>query len=240
MDRYSRISIMQPYFFPYIGYFALIKHVESFILFDTPQFKRHGWIERNQILKPNGETLYIKVPLVKHSRDTKINEIKIKNTQPWKNKILSQLGPYKKKAPNYSKVINLLNEVFELDTESIVEINRFSLEKVCQYLMIDTQIAVWSEMNVNIDPVDEPDEWALNISKALGAKIYFNPPGGMAFFDKKKFEDAEVVLKFMKVHPIAYKQLSKTFVPYLSIIDVLMFCDVKEVHRMLDNFTLIN
>lgn len=240
MDRVRRIAIMQPYFFPHIGYFALIKHTESFILFDTPQFIRHGWIERNQILKPNGEPLYIKVPLVKHHRDTKINEIRIKNSQQWKDKILAQLGPYKKKAPNYSKVIKLLNEVFEFDTDSIVELNRFSLEKVCRYLKINTPIEVWSEINVNIAPVNEPDEWALNISKALGASTYFNPPGGMDFFDRKKYEDANVDLKFMIVFPIEYKQLSEVFIPNLSIIDILMFCDVEVVHRMLDNYKLVD
>lgn len=239
MDRISRIAIMQPYFFPYVGYFALIKHTELFILFDTPQFIRHGWIERNQVLKPSGEPLYIKVPLVKHHRDTKINEIVVKNSQPWKDKILAQLGPYKKKAPNYSKVINLLNEIFELDTDSIVELNRFSLEKVCQYLEINTPIEVWSEMNVDIAPVNEPDEWALNISIAIGANTYINPPGGMDLFDRAKYKNAGVNLKFMKVLPVEYRQISKSFVPNLSVIDILMFCDAEQVHSMLDNYKLI-
>jgi len=240
MDRFERIAIMQPYFFPYIGYFCLIKQADSFILFDSSQFIRHGWIERNQILKQNGEPLYIKVPLLKYHRDTKINEIKINNDLPWKKKIIDQLGPYKKKAPNYSKVINLLYKVFELNTDSIVELNRFSLEIICQHLKITTPIIVWSEMNINIDPVYEPDDWALNISKALGSKIYYNAPGGVQFFNKKKYENSGIDLKFMKVLEAEYNQMSESFVPNLSIIDVLMFCEVADIHRMMDNYIFIN
>ena len=93
-----KIAIMQPYFMPYIGYFSLIKHSDQFILFDTPQFIRHGWIERNRILKPNGEPLYIKVPLKKSPRETKINKLVINNSENWQNKIIAQLVPYKKKS----------------------------------------------------------------------------------------------------------------------------------------------
>src|SRR5690606_18119579 len=121
-----RLAIMQPYFLPYIGYFSLIKHTDQFILFDTPQFIRHGWIERNRVLKANGEPLYIKVPLNKHSRETNINDIKIDNSQNWKEKILAQLVTYRKRAPNYWKVVALLREIFALETDSIVNLNRYS------------------------------------------------------------------------------------------------------------------
>ncbi|MHA7865681.1 WbqC family protein [Flagellimonas marinaquae] len=89
---------MQPYFFPYLGYFVLINQVDLFVLLDTVQFMRHKWIERNQILKANGEPLYIKVPLVKHRRNTNIEDIFIRNKEPWRNKIFAQLKPYKKKS----------------------------------------------------------------------------------------------------------------------------------------------
>ena len=72
-----RLGIMQPYFFPYIGYMSLIKNTDLFILFDDVQFIRHGWIERNRILKPSGGWQYIAVPLEKHHRDTLIKEIRI-------------------------------------------------------------------------------------------------------------------------------------------------------------------
>ena len=87
---------MQPYFFPYLGYFHLINSVDEWIIFDTPQYIRHGWVNRNRILHPKSGWLYITVPLVKHPQNTPINEIKIANQKDWKRLILAQLNHYKK------------------------------------------------------------------------------------------------------------------------------------------------
>jgi WbqC-like protein family len=233
-----KLAIMQPYFMPYIGYFSLIKQADQFILFDTPQFIRHGWIERNRILKPNGEPLYIKVPLQKYQRETEIKKLVINNSENWKNKIFAQLVPYKKKAPYYWKVVSLLKEIFEYNTESIVELNYNSLKKICEYLGILTPIKIWSEMNVDIEKVYAPDEWALNICKALHADTYYNPIGGTAFFDRSKYKKSEIELKFMETEAVIYKQFTNNFEPFLSIIDVMMFNDIEKVNYMLDNFKL--
>ncbi len=182
------LAINQPYFFPYIGYFALINSVDEFILFDTPQFIRHGWIERNQILKPSGEPLYIKVPLVKHKRETPINEVFIRNDENWQDKILAQLVPYKKRAPFYFEVVNLLKDIFSFETDSIAELNYYSLTKVCEYIGITTPIKIWSKMKVKIDEVKHADEWALQICKALNADTYINSRNGLQFFDTTKYQ----------------------------------------------------
>ena len=100
-----KLAIMQPYFSPYLGYFSLIKHTDNFILLDTVQFIRHGWIERNRILKPGWDTWqYIKVPLEKHSKNSIIKDIRIKTNQDWKRKLISQLVHYKKRAPFYQNM----------------------------------------------------------------------------------------------------------------------------------------
>jgi WbqC-like protein family len=234
-----KLAIMQPYFMPYLGYFSLIKNTDQFIIFDTPQFIRHGWIERNRILKPNGEPLYIKVPLEKYSRDTPIRSVKINSIENWQGKILAQLVPYKKKAKNYSQVIILLNEVFNLKTNSIVVLNHFALKTICDYLEITTPIYIWSEMNIGIEKVHAPDEWALNICKALNAKSYYNPEGGLSFFDKSKYDKEGVELKFMRMHAKPYSQFTNEFVPSLSILDVLLFNSKEEIHKMLQNYELI-
>lgn len=232
------LGIMQPYFLPYLGYFALIKHVDQFILFDTPQFIRHGWIERNRVLKFNGETLYIKVPLEKFSRDTPINEVVIRNNENWKSKILAQLVPYKKNAPHYKEIVAALKDIFETQTNSIVALNYIALQKICTYLDISTPIKIWSQMDVEIEKVNAPDEWALNICKAMGANAYYNPPGGKDFFDSNKYSEAGIDLKYLELNQISYNQFSHDFVPYLSIIDVLMFNDKDSVNTMLNNIRL--
>ena len=235
-----KLAIMQPYFLPYLGYFSLIKHTDEFILFDTVQFIRHGWIERNRILKPSNGWQYIMVPLKKHSRETIIKDIEINNDQQWKEKILAQLQHYKKQAPYFSNVIDILNEIFSKEYATIVDLNLASLKTVCNYLGINTPIQVFSLMNIDIEPANAPDEWALNICKALGnVDEYWNPPGGQSFFDRKKYENAGINLKFHSAILTDYDQKRNVFEPGLSIIDVMMFNSVEEINKMLDNYELL-
>lgn len=234
-----RLGIMQPYFFPYLGYFSLIKHVDKFILFDTAQFIRHGWIERNRILKPGGGWQYFAVPLHRHSQKTAINAIEVNNDFDWEKKIMAQLVHYKK-APYYNEIIKLLQEIFEEEYKDIVTLDRNALNKVCNYINIETEIEVFSEMNLKVDEVKAPDEWALNICKAIeGVNEYWNPPGGKEFFDVDKYERVGIDLKFQKIHLTEYRQLSKAFEEGLSIIDILMFNSKENISHMLDDFELI-
>ena len=235
-----KLAIMQPYFLPYLGYFSLIKHTDEFILFDTVQFIRHGWIERNRILKPSNGWQYIMVPLKKHSRETIIKDIEINNDQQWKEKILAQLQHYKKQARYFSNVIDILNEIFSKEYATIVDLNLASLKTVCNYLGINTPIQVFSLMNIDIEPANAPDEWALNICKALGnVDEYWNPPGGQSFFDRKKYENAGINLKFHSAILTDYDQKRNVFEPGLSILDVMMFNSIEEINKMLDNYELL-
>lgn len=234
-----KAAIMQPYFFPYIGYISLIKHTDRFILFDTVQFIRHGWIERNRVLKQNGDWLYIQVPLIKTGRETLIKDVKINNAEQWQSRLISQLQPYKKIAPFYRNVLNVLAETFAETPNSITELDKRALEAVCLYLGIDKRIEIFSEMNLTIEKANAPDEWALNICKALGnIDTYWNPPGGMEFFDKQKYLQAGIDLRFQKMNLQPYNQKREVFEVGLSIIDVMMFNSVEEIHSMLDNFEL--
>lgn len=235
-----KIGIMQPYFFPYIGYISLIKNVDYFILFDPVQFIRHGWIERNRILKPNEGWQYIGVPLEKHHLDTKISDIKIKNDPNWRKKILSQLEHYKKRATYYQQVLSLINEALNIETDSIVKLNEHALKTICNYLDIETPIHIFSEMNLDIETPKAPDEWALHTCKAMdGVTEYWNPPGGISFFDKKKYDQAGIKLLFQQVELEPYNQKRTTFEPGLSIIDVMMFNSKEQIKAMLDYYNFV-
>ena len=236
-----RLGIMQPYFMPYLGYFSLIKNTDEFILFDTVQFIRHGWIERNRILKPSGGWQYFQVPIIKENgRETVIKNVRINNSENWKSKILAQLQHYKKKAPYYKVVIELLSDVFNSDYSDIVSLNKVSLERICKYLGIDREIIVFSEMCLDIAPVTAPDEWALNICKAMGeVDEYWNPVGGLSFFDKSKYYNAGINLYFQEMVLTPYRQLGNEFESGMSIIDVMMFNSPESINEMLDNFKLL-
>jgi len=234
-----QLAIMQPYFFPYIGYFQLIHAVDKFILLDTVQFIRHGWIERNRILKQNGDWLYIKVPLKKHARDTLIKDIEIRSHEAWQNTVLAQLQAYKKIAPEYYKTIALIKEIFNERCESITELNVVALKKIGSFLDIDTPISIFSEMDIVIDEVNDAGEWALNISKSLDAQCYVNPIGGAEIFDADKFLNHNIALKFLQSKDISYDQKRSKFEQALSIIDVLMFNSPAEIQSMLNHYSLV-
>jgi hypothetical protein len=235
-----KLASMQPYFFPYLGYFSLIKHTDIFIINSSVQFITQGWIERNRVLKQNEGWLYIRVPLIKQSHKSMIEDVKIDNKQDWKQKILMQLRHYKRIAQFYNDTIHLLNELFENDFEDIASLNKKSLESVCRYLNFEKKINLFSEMKLSIESPKASDEWGLNICKAVdGVTEFWNPPGGLDFYDKSKYDNGGIGLKFQKIKLTPYDQKRGNFEPGLSIIDVMMFNNPEEINKMLDDFELL-
>ena len=235
-----KIAIMQPYLFPYLGYFSLIKHTDRFILLDTVQYIRHGWVDRNRILKPDKGWQYIKVPIRKHSRNSSIEDVRISNDQNWKTRILGQLQHYKKIAPHFNQVIDLVEGIFYREYNSIAQLNLISLKSICNYLNLDPSVQFFSKMDLAIENPNAPDEWALNICKAIpGIDEYWNPIGGINLFDKKKYQASSIELRFIEIKLPSYGQRrEEVFERGLSIIDVLMFNDPDSVNLMLDDFIL--
>jgi hypothetical protein len=235
-----KAAIMQPYFFPYLGYFSLIKHTDRFIILDSVQFIRQGWIDRNRILRPGVGWMYFRVPLTRKGHKTRIKDVQIDNRQDWKRKILAQLQVYRRIAPHYYEVQRLIKELFENDYESITSFNRDAAFAVCQYLNIQREFQIFSEMSLSIETPKAADEWALNICKSLGSvSEYWNPPGGESFYDKSKYETAGISLRFQKPILMPYKQRGNVFEAGLSILDVMMFNSSEEVNRMLDQYEFL-
>jgi len=236
-----KLAIMQPYFFPYIGYFQLMNAVDKWIIFDNTQYMRHGWINRNRILSPNldKEWQYIIVPLDKHSREDLINEIKINNTQSWRDDIIRKLTYYKSiRAPYYYETIELVIECLNTDVRSLLEINTIVLKKITGYLNIKFDYLLSSEEEFDLDNVVAPGDWALEISKHLKASDYINPIGGQKIFDKEKFYAAGINIRFLQSHNINYRQSKRKYVPWLSIIDLMMFNSIDKIKIILNEYKL--
>ena len=233
-----KTAIMQPYFMPYIGYFQLIYNTDRFILLDDVQFARHGWIERNRILRQGGDWLYIKVPVKrKNGRETKIREVEIDNALPWKEKILAQLQGYKRKAPFYYDTVRVIQDVFSNEYGSITCLNRDALAGICRYLGIDREIKIFSDMGLEIAEPEASDEWALNICRALSdVSEYWNPQGGAVFFDRGKYERSGIPIRFIEPVIEPYFQGSSNFQGSLSIIDVMMFNPVEAIIEAMKTF----
>ncbi|MEJ2594087.1 MAG: WbqC family protein [bacterium] len=233
-----KLAIMQPYFLPYPGYFALIKHSNKWIFNDEVQMIRKGWVERNRILRQSGGWHYIRVPLVRHSHTTLIKDVRIRNHEPWKEKIIAQLGHYRRKAPYYYKVINFLKSAFLTEFETITAQNAHLMEQTCQYIGFNMEYDILSDMNLELGEIVEPDDWSLHICEALGYDHYLNPILGKSFYSREKYEKHGIELEFLRLKEIPYPQLGNKFIGGLSIVDMMMFNTPEEINTMLDQFTL--
>jgi hypothetical protein len=224
-----KLAIMQPYFFPYAGYFDLIRQADRWIVFDTAQYIRHGWVNRNRILHPHSGWQYVIVPLKKHQRDTPINQVQISPGNDWKGKILRQLEHYRKKAPYYLETVSAVEKALNSSEQCLSRLNTTILEAVCRVLGIAFHYDYYSDMSLDIGPIDNPGDWALQIAGAIKATEYINPPGGAQIFDRQKFEEQGIKLTFQQYHSRLYETAPYNFVPDLSIIDVLMWNTPAEV-----------
>lgn len=229
-----KVGIMQPYFFPYLGYFQLINYVDKWIFFDDVQYINHGWMNRNRILHPKEGWLYIILPLQKHSRDDLIKDIKINNNENWREKILGQLSHYKKKAPYYNNTIDLVNECLNVYENNLVNVNVNIISVICNYLDINFDYEISSHCKFDYSNVNDAGEWALRICEQINANEYINPPGGYDLFNIDKFNNSNINLKFLKMNDIVYSQKRSNFEPGLSIIDVLMFNSKEDIKNMLN------
>lgn len=229
-----KLGIMQPYFFPYLGYFDLICSTDRFVLFDTAQYIRHGWVNRNRILHPTHGWKYVVVPLQKHSQATAIRDILVHSTREWRGKIIGQLDHYRKKAPYFRSTIDLVRDALNTDDLSLARLNGRCLRLVCEVLGISFRVEFDSEQQLGLGDVEGPGDWALRISQALGASGYVNPIGGETIFDPRRFEQLGIELELRSFENMQYDCRGYEFHTALSIIDVLMWNDPVSIKRYLD------
>lgn len=237
-----KLGIMQPYFFPYIGYFQLINAVDRWIVFDVVQYIRHQWVNRNRILHPNQGWQYIVVPITSHARGDLIKDIRIVPSR-WREKIVAQLAHYKMKAPYYMKTLEFVKHcLFDVVDcqESLALLNQALLYETCQYISVPYHSTVCSDLDLDFSQVTQPGDWALTISRQLGATEYVNPIGGLEIFKPEAFQDANVRLSFLSPRFGAYSQKGYDLQPGLSIIDVLMWNSMEDVKMMLKEFDLVS
>lgn len=229
------LGAMQPYFFPYLGYFDLINRADRWIVFDTPQYMREAWVNRNRILHSREGWQYIIVPLKKHARETPINQVEAVDFPDWRRKIINQFTHYRGRAPFYSQTIALLEDCFAGEERNLSRINVHCLGKVCRYLGISWAPEIFSEMDLPIGSVEESADWALRISEAAGASDYLNPPGGAALYDAERFARQGIRLHIQEDFNFQYECGPYPYIPKLSILDTLMWVSPVEIKSYLDH-----
>jgi len=227
---------MQPYCFPYIGYFQLINAVDKFVFLDDVNFINRGWINRNKILL-NGEAYLFTIPLISASQNKLINEISVAENN-WRTKILKTIELAYKKAPHFNTAYELIKDVFLSSIEDISTLAKKSVCTICNYLDIHTAM-----LNSSVAFTSNSlrgEERIINITKELSATDYLNLIGGKELYNKTNFLETGINVHFLKVKDITYKQYKNSFVPNLSIIDVMMFNDKETIKGYLKEYELIN
>ena len=232
-----KLAIMQPYFLPYIGYFQLINTADEFVVLDDVNYINRGWINRNRVLI-NGQAKYITVPLKDASQNKLIDEIDIVDDKTWRNSLLKTIEMSYKKTLMFDDVFPMLKKIIEFEDTNLSRFILNSIKQITNYLSIDTKIV---DSSREFDKKGlKAEERILDICLTEKASTYINPIGGLELYHKELFKSHNVDLFFQKTQIKEYKQLKTTeFVPYLSILDVLMNCEKAEVSDFLTNFELI-
>ncbi len=218
------LGIMQPYFFPYIGYFQLIAAVERGLIFDIVKYKRKSWMNRNRVLDGHGGWQYIKVPVT--AKDgTLIKDATIIDYTAAHTRIRNQLEHYRCKAPYFKPVMQLIDLTFDSPgTTHISDLNTRSLSVVCDYLGLPFKWKTCSEMKFDLPAIQHAGQWALEISTLMEARQYINATGGRAIYVAEEWQERGIELRFLTPSSFSYCTVPAShFIEHLSIVDILMW-----------------
>ena len=231
-----KVAIMQPYFMPYLGYFQLIHAVDTFIFYDDVNFIKKGFIHRNSILV-QGEPYQFTIPIFNASQNKLINETSLLLDDHWINRFYKTLEYNYKNASYFEDVFTIINNVFNSKSKTISQLAIKSVKEVCHYLDLKSLFQVSSEMYSECKGLDKADR-LISIVKRSGNNHYINAQGGKSLYDKDYFERNDVKLSFIENQLVPYKQFNESFVPNLSIIDVLMFNSKQSVRELLKTYKM--
>lgn len=231
-----KVGIMQPYFFPYIGYFQLIAAVDLFIVYDNIKYTKKGWINRNRVLQ-NGKEVMFSLPLKKGSDSLNVCERELAADFNG-DKLLNQLKGAYRRAPYFSQTFPLLEQIVRYDDVNLFNFLHHSIARICEHLGIVTKIKKSSD--VGIDHVMKNQDKVLALCEAVGANTYVNASGGMELYSREAFREKGIDLKFIQSNPFEYAQFGGEFLPWLSIIDVMMFNPLDAIQNCITtNYELI-
>ena len=227
-----RLGIMQPYFFPYAGYFDLIIKSDRWVVFDVVKFTRKTWMSRNVILEPNKGHQYVSVAVVRSTADS-LTETQVAEFEFAATKVLRQLKVYEGRAPHYDAVRGLVERAFSRFREQgsllLRDLNVVCLDETCRHLGIPFTPENCSSLDLDFSAVDHAGAWALEIADQLGADSYLNPPGGVGLFRAEDWRARGIELEFTGMPQLTYDTGNLEFRPNASILDCMMWLTADEI-----------
>lgn len=228
-----KIAIMQPYFFPYIGYWQLIDCADVFVIYDDVNYIKKGYINRNSILIRE-QKHRLTLELIGSSQNKNINEIQVGNNQ---KKLIKTIKMAYSKSPYFATALPLIEEILSYEENNLAQFLNHSLQNISRELQLNTKFIFSSD--IKKDNKLTGQDKIIEIAEILNATEYINPIGGKDLYDKNILSRKNIKLSFLKASHIEYKQYNNKFIPNLSIIDILMFNSLKNIKAMLPRYELI-
>jgi len=252
-----RLAAMQPYFFPYLGYFQLIAAADRFLLYDNLNYMRQGWVHRNRIRLKGGGEFYCAAPLLGASSNVRIRDVRVDPAGRWPGRFLDLLEHNYKKAPFYDEVFPVIEQAVRRPATHLTEVNRYGIRAVAEFLGISTPISHDTAPFQDFEEAAraERSPWLAALARDMGtadvktlrvlylcrqerADAYLNPPGGRELYAREPFARNGFALQFLLPTLAPYPQQGDGFLSGLSILDVLMNCGREGTRRQLPNFAL--
>ena len=231
-----KLAIVQPYFFPYIGYWQLIHAVDRFVIYDDVNYIKGGWINRNRIMI-NGEPAYITLPLHQSSPNKKIYEISLHSSRILREKMIKMVQITYRKAPFFDEVFPVIEKLIRYEAANLADYLSYQLQSLAVFMGIKTDFIVTSRCYGNDNLSGQ--ERIIDICKRERNTTYINPQGGLTLYNADAFRSAGINLRFIAMRTLPYTQRTAEFVPYLSIIDALMEIGPVKMNYHLNAFDLI-
>jgi hypothetical protein len=254
--RVTSVAIMQPYTFPYLGYFQMIDAADHFVLYDDLQFSRSGWVHRNRLLRVNGRPFYFTLPARPTSHTAHIRDVELA-PMPWRQYLLKSVEANYHRCPYFTSIWPMFEQVVGLETSSLAEFAKHSVVEVARYLGIETPIDpdppfgdIEARLVAHSDDLERafpeirlsaPSRKLVRVIalvNAVNADTLINLSGGAALYPRDEFKRNGLRVRFINMDDFEYEQRSTRFWPRLSILDVLMNCGLDTTRSMLDRYQL--
>ena len=236
-------AVMQPYFFPYVGFYQLIEKVESFVFYDTVSYIKSGWINRNRLII-NKSVNYFTVPLQNASSNLNIREVKAQANPKWRDKMLKTIIQNYSKAPFAEEVIPLIEEVLAVESDDIADLAQASAEVVLNHLGIEKKLLASSAMDLDESSYSEDNarsDRLIAIAEEFNDKLFLNNASGSHLYNSEYFTERGVQLCWFTPEVKAYPQFnSNEFEPGLSILDMLMNIPKEKVLEHIKGGIVVN
>lgn len=231
----TRLAVMQPYLFPYIGYFHLMHAVDRFVVLDDVGYIKGGWINRNVILVDGTPTRFT-LPVHNVSQNRLILEHERADDERWCSRWLRTLERSYGKAPCFVPTFDLVISVLADPERRLSPWITMTLQRICTHLSLPVTIIPTSSIYANAEIRGQ--ERMIDICWREHATQYVNAGGGTSLYSPSRFDAASINLRFVRSRFTPYSQAATSFVPGLSILDVLMHNHPEEIRERLFTYDL--